>query len=227
MSKFFFCHYVFKKPFAEEASESIYMRERVKGFQYFVKVFLKLSDEDLLLRGKERVFAKQQQQRHKCFQQGHNTNLFFIPLPHIDAFWRLCSRRLMKTLAKGEIAQTMFSNLLKIHTCICRGYSYVFMICFESSLLQMCCTWEKINRIKSITPFTPGNPKLDSMKVSFCTVINSSSLFPSTYRKSVMVFKTGLCFLRHLVTTALITWFGPHLHKFPLPRIPVLPRGFL
>ena len=26
----FFCHYVFKKPSAAEASESVYMRERVK-----------------------------------------------------------------------------------------------------------------------------------------------------------------------------------------------------
>ena len=31
MSNFFFCHYVFKKPSAAEASESVYMRERVKG----------------------------------------------------------------------------------------------------------------------------------------------------------------------------------------------------
>ena len=30
LSNFFFCHYVFKKPSAEEASESVYMRERVK-----------------------------------------------------------------------------------------------------------------------------------------------------------------------------------------------------
>ena len=30
MCNFFFCHYVFKKPSAAEASESVYMRERVK-----------------------------------------------------------------------------------------------------------------------------------------------------------------------------------------------------
>ena len=30
LSNFFFCHYVFKKPSAAEASESVYMRERVK-----------------------------------------------------------------------------------------------------------------------------------------------------------------------------------------------------
>ena len=30
LSNFFFCYYVFKKPSAAEASESIYMRERVK-----------------------------------------------------------------------------------------------------------------------------------------------------------------------------------------------------
>ena len=29
MSIFFFCHYVFKKPSAAEASERVYMRERV------------------------------------------------------------------------------------------------------------------------------------------------------------------------------------------------------
>ena len=31
MSNFFFCHYVFKKLSAAEASESVYMRERVKN----------------------------------------------------------------------------------------------------------------------------------------------------------------------------------------------------
>ena len=30
LSNFFFCHYFFKKPSAAEASESVYMRERVK-----------------------------------------------------------------------------------------------------------------------------------------------------------------------------------------------------
>ena len=32
LSNFFFCHYVFKKPSAAEASESVYMRERVNSF---------------------------------------------------------------------------------------------------------------------------------------------------------------------------------------------------
>ena len=32
LSNFFFCHYVFKKPAAAEASESVYMRERVNPF---------------------------------------------------------------------------------------------------------------------------------------------------------------------------------------------------
>ena len=30
LSNFYFCHYVFKKPSVAEASESVYMRERVK-----------------------------------------------------------------------------------------------------------------------------------------------------------------------------------------------------
>ena len=31
LCNFFFCHYVFKKPSAAEASECVYMRERVKA----------------------------------------------------------------------------------------------------------------------------------------------------------------------------------------------------
>ena len=34
LSNFFFCHYVFKKPSATEASESVYMRERVNPFKH-------------------------------------------------------------------------------------------------------------------------------------------------------------------------------------------------
>ena len=37
LSNFFFCHYVFKKPSAAEASESVYMRERVNPFSTFSK----------------------------------------------------------------------------------------------------------------------------------------------------------------------------------------------
>ena len=33
LCNFFFCHYVFKKPSAAEASESVYMRERVNKYQ--------------------------------------------------------------------------------------------------------------------------------------------------------------------------------------------------
>ena len=32
LSNFFFCHYVFKKPSAAEASKSVYMRERVTKY---------------------------------------------------------------------------------------------------------------------------------------------------------------------------------------------------
>ena len=32
IARFFFCHYVFKKLSAAEASESVYMSERVKSF---------------------------------------------------------------------------------------------------------------------------------------------------------------------------------------------------
>ena len=36
LSNFFFCHSVFKKPSAAEASESVYMRERVKSIYTFI-----------------------------------------------------------------------------------------------------------------------------------------------------------------------------------------------
>ena len=37
MSNFFFCHYVFKKPSAAEASENVYMRERDMAY-YLIQV---------------------------------------------------------------------------------------------------------------------------------------------------------------------------------------------
>ena len=48
LCNFFFCHYVFKKTSAAEASESVYMRERVKvstgrtGTRYFIFVLLQI-----------------------------------------------------------------------------------------------------------------------------------------------------------------------------------------
>ena len=69
LCNFFFCHYVFKKPSAAGASESVYMRERFNGNWY------------------ERLL-----QRH----------VYFNPLPHIDTFWPICSRRLLKTLQLKE-----------------------------------------------------------------------------------------------------------------------------
>ena len=44
LSNFFFCHYVFKKSAAAEASESVYMRERVNTSM------LTLSDEQMHLK---------------------------------------------------------------------------------------------------------------------------------------------------------------------------------
>ena len=41
MSNFFFCHYVFKRPSAAEASESVYMRERVNGVAEWLACWIK------------------------------------------------------------------------------------------------------------------------------------------------------------------------------------------
>ena len=38
------------------------------------------------------------------FKKNHGYNVILInPFPHIDAFWRLCSRRMLKTLGEKEI----------------------------------------------------------------------------------------------------------------------------
>ena len=73
---------------------------------------------------------------------------------------------------------------------------------------------------------TPGNPYTDSESPSLRTAMNSSKRFPSTYRYPACWF-SAVYFWRHLVQTALITWFGPQRHRTPFPRIPVRPMGFL
>ena len=62
MSNFFFCHYVFKKPSAAEASESVYMRDRVNnniGSQAFkhVLISVKSSVESIVDRAKSALHA--------------------------------------------------------------------------------------------------------------------------------------------------------------------------
>ena len=87
LSNLFFCHYVFKKPSAAEASESVYVRERVK---ILVTLFLWQFVVTSLL-GEE-------------------------PFPLTNACWcnSFCSRPLLKTFYQKEklltILWTLFNN---------------------------------------------------------------------------------------------------------------------
>ena len=56
---FFFCHYVFKKPSAAEASESVYMRERVN-------VLFMFTNGDTLSRFSSNFGFKQLKWGHWC-----------------------------------------------------------------------------------------------------------------------------------------------------------------
>ena len=60
MSNFFFCHYVFKKPSAAEASESVYMRERVKNINKILN-----RAESIVTKG-EILFFRLLQRRQKA-----------------------------------------------------------------------------------------------------------------------------------------------------------------
>ena len=69
-------------------------------------------------------------------------NQIIKPFPHTDSFWRLYSRRFLKTLwQKWKLL--MMSNFP-----FCHFQSNIFFlypsVCFESHLLQICCMWERV-----------------------------------------------------------------------------------
>ena len=78
----------------------------------------------------------------KFFCNNFCVNLF----PHKDAFWRLCSRPLLKTLTKGEtawsiraistFATVLFSTLFNNYTIIYRDFSY---FCQDVFKVIVCC----------------------------------------------------------------------------------------
>ena len=71
-----------------------------------------------------------------------------LPFPPIDALWRICSRRLLKTSWQTEKLLTM-SNFSFCHDVFnsFRYYTFIFRKnsrCFQSRLLQICCMWEGV-----------------------------------------------------------------------------------
>ena len=59
LCNFFFCHYVFKKPSAAEASESVYMRERVNViWKFTIFAYLEKSCILITLAHKQQIFSR-------------------------------------------------------------------------------------------------------------------------------------------------------------------------
>ena len=75
------------------------------------------------------------------------------PFPHTDTFWRLSSRRLLKTFGKKRNCSwwaisplaTMFSTQFSNQTFINEHLSCIFPIFFERRLLYNWCIWERNN----------------------------------------------------------------------------------
>ena len=136
LSNFFFCRYVFKKPSASEASESIYMRERVdrteKGIvanqfiflpQLFHVICFKCIKMCLLISGKG--FKK----RFHLIQSSDRLN--FLPT------CRLSAADIISVVAKGEIAHDEF--IFYFFQNIASSFSVVF--------LQICCMQGRVKTI--------------------------------------------------------------------------------
>ena len=84
----------------------------------------------------------------------HNMGLEFYPFPHIDTFWTLCSRRLLKTAwLKEKILKT--SNFSIDHNFYNSIFNYPMFIYrdlprrYQSRLLQIWCMWERVKTMKN------------------------------------------------------------------------------
>ena len=70
------------------------------------------------------------------------------PYPHTDVFWRLCSRRLLKTLWQKEklLITSNFSFCHNVFNSIEKSIFHLLTVLtvFQSRLLQNCCMWERV-----------------------------------------------------------------------------------
>ena len=89
------------------------------------------------------------QNRH-CFSDWLNTGRTSLnPFPHIDAFWRLCSRRLLKTLWQEEKYHIIsfffchdFFNFIQLLYFRLHIFVKVLSRCLKSRLFQICCLFD-------------------------------------------------------------------------------------
>ena len=99
----------FQKSSAAETSESVYKWERVKKNRRNDSILLFWNAFKTSFASEMSKFSSIRQKGFisVCYLLLIIVNLTFSlinPFLHIDAFWRLCSRQLLKRLAKGEIA---------------------------------------------------------------------------------------------------------------------------
>ena len=130
LSNYFFCHYVFKNPSAAEASESVYMREKVirwpcqKNILYTLSRNLSINWQNLIKSPWSCLYY------HYCLSMGepneslnhfqHTNKIYWRPLPKYPAkMWQqsgtIVELKILKQKEKLLIMSTFFfSQVLKI-----------------------------------------------------------------------------------------------------------------
>ena len=74
---------------------------------------------------------------YKNYQLVCNIN----PFPHMDAFWRFCSRQKLKT-SNFSFCPHVFNSIQLLYFHL-KGVSNSFRVCIQSCLRQICCMWEQ------------------------------------------------------------------------------------
>ena len=93
LCNFFFCHYVFKKPSAAEASESVYMRERVKHRLDFIY---------------EKCFKHEQMDRQR--------DDWKMICEHFPTWWLIGSRRNRNVESMVNLCKRKFKHWIELKT---------------------------------------------------------------------------------------------------------------
>ena len=125
--------------------------KRKHWFKIYIKTIflnkqLKMFEKEILQHGQV-LFLSQDvllcQKNHPFFQSKIGQN-YFNPFPHIDAFWRLCSRQIFENIVtKEEIAQNVhFSFCHNVFSTFCHRLSiqiWRFSIFWQNTFKVVCC----------------------------------------------------------------------------------------
>ena len=128
-----------------EWSESVYMRERVKltTFEIIIGKGKLLTTRNFFFS----CFGLQLLIHQKKSLWGNGLFVTVNPFPHIDAFWRICSRRLLKILRQWEISQfatvSVFNSIQSLYFHL-KELSKFLPSLFQSFLLLIYCMLERV-----------------------------------------------------------------------------------